>query len=163
MNCNELNPTYEFSECCSSNLFLPLILQSTRIRSHCNTFKDNKIKYCGFWSNYWWSESGATNIFLASDDQTLPLQILWGLSPFQLYFQKVVPFYYAPFITTVLDFYTFLWLFHWFTKVNWQSTQLQYVLFYKQDNLFKCSCRVNMFLWKIFCNTQHVITEHSLY
>ena len=41
MNYNEHNQTNEFLDSLASNSFIPLILQPTRISSHCNTLIDN--------------------------------------------------------------------------------------------------------------------------
>ena len=43
LNYNEYNQTNEFVDSLASNLFIPLILQSTRITSHSNTLIDNKF------------------------------------------------------------------------------------------------------------------------
>ena len=41
LNYNEHNQTNEFLDSLASNSFIPLILQPTRITSHCNTLIDN--------------------------------------------------------------------------------------------------------------------------
>ena len=41
LNYNEHNQTNEFLDSLASNSFTPLILQPTRITSHCNTLIDN--------------------------------------------------------------------------------------------------------------------------
>ena len=41
LNYNEHNQTNEFLDSLASNSFIPLILQPTRISSHCNTLIDN--------------------------------------------------------------------------------------------------------------------------